>query len=480
MKTALRRVDNNIEFDNISYASMDYGNIIHNLPLGVLSPGSVDDIAQTVQLVSMIGPFTGLTMAAGGKRHSNSGQAQTDNGIFIDMPSNRLYETVVNAGANPPYADVYAGDMWITVLNETLKYGLAPRSWTDYLHITVGGTLSNAGISGQAFRYGPQISNVLQLEVVTGTGEIVNCSSTENDDLFFAVLGGLGQFGIITRARIILEPAPQKVKRIQALYSNFTVFSGDQELLISLEKTFDYIEGMVVKNAPGDAPLFRLEVNKNFNDSDDPKKVQAEIDGLLAKLSYNTSTLTITESTYVEFLERVYTAELFLRSIGLWVGGQITHPWQNLLMPKSKIQTFASEVFYNILRDTSLGPVIVYPLNKSKWDNRTSVVLPEGDIFYAVSLLPRANISSNGTDGLEYMLNQRKRISDFCESAGIGANQYLPYHETPEEWQNKHYGAERWKVLTQRKQTYDPSCILAPGQNIFTADTCPGSIGGFK
>jgi cytokinin dehydrogenase len=40
--------------------------------------------------------------------------------------------------------------------------------WTDYLRLTVGGTLSNAGIGGQAFRHGPQIANVHELDVVTG------------------------------------------------------------------------------------------------------------------------------------------------------------------------------------------------------------------------------------------------------------------------------------------------------------------------
>ncbi|GMP70040.1 hypothetical protein CsSME_00029068 [Camellia sinensis var. sinensis] len=67
-----------------------------------------------------------------------------------------------------PYVDVYGGKLWINILHESLKHGLAPKSWTDYLHLTIGGTLSNAGISGQAFCHGPQISNVHQLEVVTG------------------------------------------------------------------------------------------------------------------------------------------------------------------------------------------------------------------------------------------------------------------------------------------------------------------------
>ena len=44
-----------------------------------------------------------------------------------------------------------------------------------------------------------------------GKGEVVTCSEAQNPDLFFGALGGLGQFGIITRARIALERAPQRV-----------------------------------------------------------------------------------------------------------------------------------------------------------------------------------------------------------------------------------------------------------------------------
>lgn len=66
------------------------------------------------------------------------------------------------------YADVGGEQLWIDVLHETAAYGLAPLSWTDYLHLTVGGTLSNGGISGQSFLHGPQINNVLELDVITG------------------------------------------------------------------------------------------------------------------------------------------------------------------------------------------------------------------------------------------------------------------------------------------------------------------------
>lgn len=52
------------------------------------------------------------------------------------------------------------------------------------------------------------------LKLSAGKGEIINCSEKQNSELFHSVLGGLGQFGIITRARISLEPAPDMVKAI--------------------------------------------------------------------------------------------------------------------------------------------------------------------------------------------------------------------------------------------------------------------------
>ena len=77
----------------------------------------------------------------------------------------------------------------------------------------------------------------------------MECSPTKHAELFFAVLGGLGQFGVITKARIVVEPAPQRVRWMRALYTDFATFRADQELLISsAAPTFDYVEGFVVVN----------------------------------------------------------------------------------------------------------------------------------------------------------------------------------------------------------------------------------------
>ncbi|KAJ8748712.1 hypothetical protein K2173_011260 [Erythroxylum novogranatense] len=476
-------INGHLTFDEVHDAAKDFGNRLQMLPLAVLHPKSVSDIATTIKHIWQLGSDSEITVAARGHGHSLQGQAQAHRGIVINMEALRSPEMHFYTGM-APYVDVSGGELWINVLHESLKYGLAPKSWTDYLHLTIGGTLSNAGISGQAFHHGPQISNVYQLEVVTGKGEVLNCSEKQNSDLFYSVLGGLGQFGIITRARISLEAAPQKVKWIRVLYSDFTTFARDQERLIASDNAFDYIEGFVTINRTGllnnwrssfdpqdpvqasqfrsdGKTLFCLELVKYFN-TDETKKVNEDVTNQLSQLGYIKSTLFLTEVSYVEFLDRVHVSEIKLRSKGLW---EVPHPWLNLLIPKSKIQAFAVEVFGDILTETSNGPILIYPVNKSKWDDRTSAVIPEEDIFYLVAFLSSAVPSSTGTDSLEHILNQNRRILEFCETANLGVKQYLPHYTTQEEWR-AHFGP-RWEVFVQRKSTYDPLAILAPGQRIF-------------
>lgn len=169
MLASLRKLplDGHFSFHDVSTVAWDFGNLSSVMPAAVLHPGSVDDIATTVKHVFLKGEHSMLTVAARGHGHSLQGQCQAAGGIVIKMESLPTSRMKVHSGVSP-YVDASGGEIWINVLHETLKYGLAPKSWTDYLHLTIGGTLSNAGVSGQTFRHGPQISNVKELEIVTG------------------------------------------------------------------------------------------------------------------------------------------------------------------------------------------------------------------------------------------------------------------------------------------------------------------------
>lgn len=156
----------------ITLASTDYGRIVQENPYGVFFPVTGHDIAGLIQF--MYGSPVPLDIAARGQGHCVRGQALVENGVVVNMTSlggfGQKASRIVVSKTSPlgPYADVGAEQLWIDVLHATMQKGFSPVSWTDYLHITVGGTLSNAGISGQTFQFGPQISNVHELDVVTG------------------------------------------------------------------------------------------------------------------------------------------------------------------------------------------------------------------------------------------------------------------------------------------------------------------------
>nr|CAB3494388.1 unnamed protein product [Digitaria exilis] len=469
-------------------AASDFGRILFHSPAAVLKPQSSRDISLLLSFLSG-SSLSKVTVAARGAGHSIHGQAQALDGIVVEMCSLPAEIEFYKGGDGEiSYADVSGGVMWIDLLEQSLKLGLAPRSWTDYLYLTVGGTLSNAGISGQTFKHGPQISNVLQLEVVTGRGEIVTCSPSKDADLFNAVLGGLGQFGIITRARIMLQEAPQKVKWVRAFYDDFSTFTKDQELLVSMPDLVDYVEGFIVLNEQSlhsSSVAFPANVNFNpdFGTKNSPKiyyciefavhdyqhtntNVEQVVEVISRQMSHMVSQLYSVEVSYFDFLNRVRMEEMSLRSIGLW---EVQHPWLNMFVPKTGINDFRDLLMGNISPDSFEGLILIYPLLRDKWDTNTSVVLPDSGsmdrVMYVVGILRSANPEGGCSHHcLQELLRRHRSIAD---TAGVrlGAKQYLAHHPTPSAW-HRHFG-RRWERFSERKTRFDPLRILGPGQGIF-------------
>ncbi|XP_057537467.1 cytokinin dehydrogenase 3-like [Amaranthus tricolor] len=510
-----------IEKSSLEFASYDFGNLIHKSPVAVFFPSSVQDIASLIHL-SYNHSMPSFNVAARGRGHSCRGQAMVENGVVINMPSlgtntmsknnydhYNIYNNINNNKNNNNnrirvfyegslgfyYADVGGEQLWIDVLKVTLEFGVVPESWTDYLYLSVGGTLSNAGISGQAFRYGPQINNVLELDVVTGKGELITCSKKINSELFYAVLGGFGQFGIITRARIKLEAAPKRVKWVRMLYDNFTTFTRDQEHLISLYGNYqelmtlnnglNYVEGSLIMHhvdpnnwrssfftpndqariaslEPPNGILYFLEVAKyNYYDPSDAydAKFNEELEKEIEGLNFIEGCIFTKEVTLLDFLNRVRKGELELQSKGMW---DVPHPWLNIFIPRSQIQDLYHALTNIIANDTKdfVGPVLIYPLNRNKWDDNMSAVIPEEDVFYTLGLL-----HSRGKNDWQVFERKNEELLKYCEENGINIKQYLPYYTTKEDWKN-HFG-KKWRIFEQRKRLFDPKMILSPGQNIF-------------
>lgn len=474
---------------NSPVAATDFGGMQNSKPLAFIHPADAEDVSKIIKYAGESGT---LTVAARGNGHSINGQAMSKNGLVVNMRTiAKICVKRVNYRGGAVYVvDVGGGALWEEVLKWcVLEYGLAPRSWTDYLGLTVGGTLSNGGVSGQAFRYGPQISNVIEMEVVTGNGEIVVCSENQSSEMFYSVLGGLGQFGVITRARVLLQSAPEMVRWIRLVYSDFDDFTKDAEYLVSqseISESFDYVEGFVFTN--NDDPvngwqsvplnldqsfdpilipcyvgpvLYCLEVALHYNKSDESSLVNMVVDRLVGRLSFVEGLRFEMELTYMEFLLRVKRAEQQAKANGIW---DAPHPWLNLFVSKTDIAAFNHLVFNQILSHGIGGPMLVYPLVRSKWDNRTSVVLPEGEIFYLVVLL-RFTLPYPKGPPVEELVLQNSEIIDCCMRNGFDFKLYFPHYNSEQGWK-QHFG-NQWSRFVERKAKFDPMAILAPGQKIF-------------
>lgn len=433
---------------SLSAASDDYGHIVHRRPVAVLRPGSVRDIVAMVRFCNE----HRLQVAPRGQGHGTNGQAQVEGGLVIETAT--LAE-IGPLGPDSTTVTVGAGLRWSEVTQATLAHGLTPPVFTDYLELSIGGTLSVGGIGGQTHQYGAQVDNVTELQVVTGAGEFVRCSATRRPDLFHAVLAGLGQCAVIVAATLRLVPAPATVRHYLLPYDDLETLLEDQRTLVE-EGRFDYVEGQVSADSAGAFRVHTLEATAYG-----PPVGPAPDDTVLLRgLRHNPSGVQATDRPYYDFLDRIAPAVEALKQAGLW---SYAHPWLNLLIPGAATATVAGEVL-DALTPADLGPgvVIVYPLLRERL-TRPLLRAPQDAVPHLFAVLRAC--PPEDTDTVDRLLKANRAAYE--ATAAAGGTQYpvgsIPF--TRADWRT-HFGPA-WPRLEAAKRTYDPRGILVPGQGIF-------------
>lgn len=166
-------------------------------------PALIAQAAGMADVIAAVGfaQERGLELGVRGGGHNVAGHAVPEGGLLLDLSSMRA----VSVDPVRRTARVQGGATWADVDRETQVFGLA----------TTGGVVSTTGVAGLTLgggigwlvaKHGMSIDNLLSVELVTAGGDVITASAHEHPELFWALRGGGGNFGVATAFEFQLHP----------------------------------------------------------------------------------------------------------------------------------------------------------------------------------------------------------------------------------------------------------------------------------
>lgn len=174
-----------------------HNGLIDRRPALIARCTGVADVAEALEF----GRELGLEIAVRGGGHNVAGRATVDGGLMIDLAPMKA----VHVDAKRKVAQAQGGATWREFNRETQLHGLA----------TTGGVVSTTGIAGLTLgggigwlmgKHGLALDNLLSAKIVTPDGKVLTANAEENSDLFWAVRGGGGNFGVVASFEYKLHP----------------------------------------------------------------------------------------------------------------------------------------------------------------------------------------------------------------------------------------------------------------------------------
>lgn len=428
----------------------NFGRIHFETPRFVLEPTGADDVVAAIKFAR----DHRLHVSTRGSAHSQSRIAVSDGGILIAMKSMRKVLHVDEANAT---VDVEGGVVWRDLVHHLKRWNLCPRVLTNNLGVTIGGTLSVAGIGVASFKYGSQGDNVLELDVVTGDGELRTCTPDSDPDLFWSVIAGLGQVGIITRARLQLRKFKPMTRTYYLLYDDAKKFMDDAARTMD-DGRWDHLESWASPCPQGTKPVdgrrrvfakwfYPYHLTVEFDPGSEPDDA-ALLDGLQHYDHLYTDDLPT-----VDFLERLVPVFELWKKAGTW---EFTHPWMETVMPWETGADYMEAVLADLPPGILIGGhILVWPA-KGHTSRSRLFMRPEGDNVLGFGILPA--IPPKFWPEVRSVLDNASRMSQM-----MGGKRYLSGYVdfTPDEWK-AHFG-DRWEPFGEAKRRWDPAGILNPG-----------------
>ena len=438
----------------------DFGRMVDRLPGAVARCANAEEVAQVVRFCRE----RKIPVVARSQGHTQSGQATTDGGVLVDTSAFRTIHEIDEVNET---ATVDGGVVWRDLVHATTEKGLVPRVLTNNLNVAVSGTLSMAGLGVASFRYGTQADNAVELEVVTGTGDIVTCSREQNRELFDVVRCGLGQFGIITRAKVRLRRCKPQVRKYYLLYDDLGALMEDARKVMDPENpTFSSLESWCTPCFQGIKKIgegmelwegvqtfaywmYPLHLTVEYGPGEEPDDA-AVLAGLRPYRHLETS-----DYTQYEFCCRMDPVFELWRRGGYW---NMAHPWMETTLPWDTARDYIEAVLA-VTPPQALGPgghVLLWPARTASSDVPL-FMHPGGEYVMGWGILPGVPH--------EYLGRALANLDMASEMSILyGGKRYLSGYvtfKTPEQWA-QHFG-DQWPRILEAKKRFDPDGIMAPG-----------------
>jgi hypothetical protein len=179
--------------------------LVDRQPAAIVRAMSTSDAQKVVRIAAEHGVL--LAVRCGG--HSFPGLSTCDHGIVLDL--SLMKGVTVDPQART--ADVSGGALLGDVDAAGLRYGLVTPAGV-VSHTGVGGLTLGGGMGWLSRRFGLTIDNLIGVDIVTADGRLVRAAAEEEPDLFWAVRGGGGNFGVVTTFRFRMHPlGPAVIRR---------------------------------------------------------------------------------------------------------------------------------------------------------------------------------------------------------------------------------------------------------------------------
>jgi FAD/FMN-containing dehydrogenase len=194
--------------------SVFYGGIDRR-PAVIIRPANDDEVAHVIALAR----DTGLELAVRSGGHSNAGYSVSDGGIVLDLSAMRALDIDVAGRTAWAEAGLTAGE-YTTAAG---AHGLA-TGFGDTGSVGLGGLILGGGVGYLVRKYGLTIDNLLAADVVTADGRRLRVDADTHPDLFWAIRGGGGNFGVATRFQLRLHP-------VGTVYGGFLVLPATADVI---------------------------------------------------------------------------------------------------------------------------------------------------------------------------------------------------------------------------------------------------------